>query len=229
MKTRPDTSLGEKLRDGSLYERAPARLRAQVLANLREAAEPKRSFKWAGFGGIGLPFLGGGMAGVAVCALAFMMFSWTQLPSRADNLGEEIVASHVRALISSRAIDVISTDQHTVKPWFNGRIDYAPPVVDLAAQGFPLVGGRLDYVDHRPVAVLVYRYLKHPIDLYVFPDTGGKPGSRATPLTRESDDGYSLVEWHQGGMVYWAISDASSVYVRRFAEALTSASALPSP
>jgi anti-sigma factor RsiW len=228
MKTRPDASLGEKLRDGSLYERAPARLRAQVLANLREAEAPKRPFKWTGSNWIGLPFLGGGMAGIGVCALAFMLFSWAQLaPSRSDNLGEEIVSSHVRALISSRAIDVVSTDQHTVKPWFNGRINYAPPVVDLEAQGFPLVGGRLDYVDHRPVAVLVYRYLKHPIDLYVFPDGSGKTGSSATPLTSKSDDGYALVEWRQGGMMYWAVSDASAVYVRRFAEALTSASLSP--
>jgi anti-sigma factor RsiW len=227
MKNRPDTSLGEKLRDGSLYERAPAHVRAQVLANLRDAAGPRRSSRWGGFNGIGLPFLGGGMAGIGVCALAFMAFSLTQPLFRSGGIGEEIVASHVRALISSRAIDVISTDQHTVKPWFNGRIDYAPPVVDLAAQGFPLVGGRLDYVDHRPVAVLVYRYLKHPIDLYVFPDAGGRPGPAATPLTKESDDGYSLVEWHQGGMVYWAISDASSVYVRRFAEALTAATVSP--
>ncbi|CAB3792288.1 anti-sigma factor family protein [Pararobbsia alpina] len=224
MKTRPDSSLGEKLRDGSLYERAPAHLRAQVLANLREAAQPKRSFKWAESSWIGLPFLGGGMTGIAACALVFMAFTWTQLPSRFDPVGEEIVASHVRALMSSRAIDVVSTDQHTVKPWFNGRINYAPPVVDLEAQGFPLVGGRLDYVDHRPVAVLVYRYLKHPIDLYVFPDNGGKTGSPVTPLKSHSEDGYSLVEWRHGGMVFWAISDASPVYVRHFADALTSAS-----
>jgi anti-sigma factor RsiW len=224
MKTKPDTSLGEKLRDGSLYERAPARLRAQVLANLREAAEPKPTFKWAGSGWMGLPFLGGGVAGMSLCALAFMMFLWNPLTPRPDRLGDEIVASHVRALISSRAIDVVSTDQHTVKPWFNGRIDYAPPVIDLETQGFPLVGGRLDYVDHRPVAVLVYRYLKHPIDLYVFPDHGGKPAAAPTSLTSESSDGYSLVEWRQGGMVYWAISDASPVYIRHFADTFKAAS-----
>jgi anti-sigma factor RsiW len=97
-------------------------------------------------------------------------------------------------------------------------------VVDPQAQGFPLVGGRLDYVDHRPVAVMIYRYLKHPIDLYVFPDdhgkSDGKTASSPTPLTTQSNDGYSLVEWRQDGMVYWAISDASPVYIKRFAEAI---------
>jgi anti-sigma factor RsiW len=228
METRPDSSLAEKLRDGSLYERAPAHLRAQVLAKLKEETDRKRPLKvsWPGrmFGLPFMPFVSGGLAGICLCSLAFMTFFLTQVPSRSGNVEQEIVASHVRALISSRDIDVISTDQHTVKPWFNGRIDYAPPVVDPRAQGFPLVGGRLDYVDHRPVAVLVYRYLKHPIDLYVFPDKGGKDGAKAASLTTQSNDGYSLVEWRQDGMVYWAISDASATYVKQFANAIKSAS-----
>jgi anti-sigma factor RsiW len=225
METRPDSSLAEKLRDGSLYERAPAHLRAQVLAKLAEETGKKRSFEvsWPGRM-FGLPFLSGGVAGICVCSLAFMAFFFTQVPSRSGGVGQEIVASHVRALMSSRDIDVISTDQHTVKPWFNGRIDYAPPVVDPRAQGFPLVGGRLDYVDHRPVAVLVYRYLKHPIDLYVFPDNARKDAAKPASLTTQENDGYTLVEWRQDGMVYWAISDASATYVKQFANAIKSAS-----
>jgi anti-sigma factor RsiW len=124
----------------------------------------------------------------------------------------EIVTSHVRALISSRDIDVVSTDQHTVKPWFNGRINYAPPVVDPRAYGFPLIGGRLDYVDDRPVSVIVYRYLKHPIDLYVFPDTDdGSAASNAVVDTPKmmSKEGYSIISWKRNGMVFWAITDAS--------------------
>jgi anti-sigma factor RsiW len=223
MKTKSDSSLGAMLRDGSLYERAPAHLRAQVRASLREETGSERSLEWGWLRRMALPFAGGGIAGICLCSLAFMTLFWAQLPSHSDPLGQEIVASHVRALMSSRAIDVISTDQHTVKPWFNGRIDYAPPVVDPQAQGFPLVGGRLDYVDHQPVAVLIYRYLKHPIDLYVFPDHGSKAGSPPTPLTVHANDGYSLVEWRQDGMVYWAISDASSIYVKRFADAIRNA------
>ncbi|CAN7279289.1 anti-sigma factor family protein [Caballeronia sp. 15711] len=225
METRSNLSsnvtLAEKLRDGSLYERAPESLRAQVQARLKAETAKKSPSPWNwSWHMSGLPFVGGGVAGIGLCSLVFLTLLWTQQPTRGGDLQQEIVSSHVRALISERPIDVVSTDQHTVKPWFNGRIDYAPPVVDPQAQGFPLVGGRLDYVDHRPVAVMIYRYLKHPIDLYVFPEDHGKSGPSSTPLTTQSNDGYSLVEWRQDGMVYWAISDASSVYVKRFAEAI---------
>ncbi|QIE28288.1 hypothetical protein SBC1_63920 (plasmid) [Caballeronia sp. SBC1] len=227
METRSNSSLAEKLRDGSLYERAPESLRAQVQARLKAETARKSPSLWPWNGSwrmAGLPFIGGGIAGIGLCSLVFMTLLWTQQPSRGGDLQQEIVSSHVRALMSARTMDVLSSDQHTVKPWFNGRIDYAPPVVDPEAQGFPLVGGRLDYVDHRPVAVMIYRYLKHPIDLYVFPDdhgkSDGKSASSSTPLITQSDDGYSLVEWHQDGMVYWAISDASPVYIKRFAEAI---------
>jgi anti-sigma factor RsiW len=225
VETKPNSTLGEKLRDGSLYERAPSSLRAQVQARLTEQANKKRPSAWHwSWRAAGLPFVGGGIAGIGLCSLVFMTVLLMQRPSGPGTLEQEIVASHVRALMSSRTMDVLSSDQHTVKPWFNGRIDYAPPVVDPQAKGFPLVGGRLDYVDHRPVAVMIYRYLKHPIDLYVFPDEHGKgasvSSSSATPLVTQSSDGYSLVEWRQDGMTFWAISDASPVYVKRFADAI---------
>ncbi|MFK4444867.1 anti-sigma factor RsiW [Caballeronia udeis] len=224
METKPNSSLADKLRDGSLYERAPASLRTQVQARLKaetakEAKQKPSRWNWS-WRMAGVPFIGGGVAGIALCSVVFMTLLWTQQPPRGGDLQQEIVSSHVRALMSARTMDVLSSDQHTVKPWFNGRIDYAPPVVDPQEQGFPLVGGRLDYVDHRPVAVMIYRYLKHPIDLYVFPDDHGKSAPSSTPLVTQSDDGYSLVEWHQDGMVYWAISDASPVYIKRFAEAI---------
>ena len=221
METKPNSSLADKLRDGSLYERAPASLRAQVQARLKAETAKKNPSPWNwSWRMAGLPFVGGGIVGIGLCSLVFMTLLWTQQPPRGSDIQQEIVSSHVRALMSARTMDVLSSDQHTVKPWFNGRIDYAPPVVDPQAQGFPLVGGRLDYVDHRPVAVMIYRYLKHPIDLYVFPDDHGKTASISTPLVTQSDDGYSLVEWHQDGMTYWAISDASPVYIKRFADAI---------
>jgi anti-sigma factor RsiW len=117
---------------------------------------------------------------------------------------DELVESHVRAQVSGRDIDVISTDRHTVKPWFNGRLDYSPPVEDLAASGFPLQGGRLDYLAHQRVAVLVYRYGKHVIDVYVFPQSGS--GAAPSTLGRE---GYSIAHWNAEGMTWWAISDAA--------------------
>ena len=225
METKSNSSLAEKLRDGSLYERAPESLRVQVQARLKAETARKSPSPWNGSWRMaGLPFVGGGMAGIGLCSLVFMTLLWTQPPPRGADVQQEIVSSHVRALMSARTMDVLSSDQHTVKPWFNGRIDYAPPVVDPKAQGFPLVGGRLDYVDHRPVAVMIYQYLKHPIDLYVYPEDRGKSDDKSalssTPLITQSDDGYSLVEWHQDGMVYWAISDASPVYIKRFAEAI---------
>jgi anti-sigma factor RsiW len=225
VETKSNSTVGEKLRDGSLYERAPSSLHAQVRARLNEERAkqraPKRPSPWSSLmRAAGLPFIGGGVAGIALCSMVFMTVLLLQRPASSGALEQEIVASHVRALMSSRTVDVVSSDQHTVKPWFNGRIDYAPPVVDPAAQGFPLVGGRLDYVDHRPVAVMIYRYLKHPIDLYVFPDDPARGEPASTALLTQSSDGYSLVEWRQDGMRYWAISDASPVYIKRFADAI---------
>jgi anti-sigma factor RsiW len=151
---------------------------------------------------------------------------WMQAVPRiapASPVAQEIVSSHVRALLSDRAIDVISSDKHTVKPWFNGRIDYAPPVIDPAGPGFALVGGRLDYIDHKPVAVVVYRYLKHPIDVYVFPEhkaPGDTKSDRDAAIVTQSDDGYSLARWNRDGMTFWAVTDASGAVLRQFEHAL---------
>jgi anti-sigma factor RsiW len=220
VETNNEVSLAEKLRDGSLYERAPSSLHAQVRARLNEQHNKKSwfSLNWP-MRSAGLLFAGGGISGICACALVFLSVMFFQRPAGSGAIEQEIVASHVRALMSSRTMDVLSSDQHTVKPWFNGRIDYAPPVVDPQAQGFPLVGGRLDYVDHRPVAVMIYRYLKHPIDLYVFPDTGPRTAA-STAMTTESSEGYSLIKWRQNGMVFWAITDASPVYLKRFADSI---------
>ncbi|RQT27561.1 anti-sigma factor [Burkholderia contaminans] len=132
-----------------------------------------------------------------------------------DRTVDELVSSHVRADLSTRDIDVISTDRHTVKPWFNGRIDYAPPVEDLAADGFALVGGRLDYVGRRRVAVLVYRYRQHVIDVYVRPagEGAGAPYSTVS-------QGYALDRWDAAGMTWWAVTDAEPSALAAFRTAL---------
>ncbi|WP_211472426.1 anti-sigma factor family protein [Collimonas humicola] len=209
-------SLGSVLRDGSLYHRAPPHLRARVLAELPRESTRRTVFAWSGFTTDGVrAWLNGGVTGIAVCALALSAASLIQRPTPTGSIGQEIVSSHVRALLSQHPIDVVSTDQHTVKPWFNGKLDYTPPVVDLAAQGFPLVGGRTDYVGHRTVAVLIYRYQKHPIDLYVFPDAGGMPASAA-----RASDGYAMAHWQRNGMTYWAITDAQSTHLRAFEQAM---------
>jgi len=226
-------SLATRLTDGSLYHRAPEHLRSQLLARMRDEAmdeERQRSQaaikrnKWRWPFAEPWPFFGGAFTGATLSALVLGSLLWFQMTPRvpADaSIAQEIVSSHVRALVSDRPIDVLSSDKHTVKPWFNGRIDYAPPVIDPAGPGFALVGGRLDYVGHRPVAVVVYRYLKHPIDVYVFPEK--KTGTSARDgqaIFTQSDDGYALARWNHEGMTFWAVTDASGAVLRQFAQAI---------
>ncbi|NLP64051.1 zf-HC2 domain-containing protein [Paraburkholderia sacchari] len=149
-----------------------------------------------------------GFAGavVVLCILSVAAVLHLRQPAAGGAFVEELVASHVRAQISGRDLDVVSTDRHTVKPWFNGRIDYAPPVEDFSAQGFPLAGGRLDYVGRERVAVLVYRYRKHVIDVYVFPPGVAGPVTEAD--APRASEGYSLARWQAAGMTWWAVTDA---------------------
>ncbi|RQR28486.1 anti-sigma factor [Burkholderia sp. Bp9143] len=161
-----------------------------------------------------LPGLGWGVAlMVALAAGAGMALSARH--AETGQTVDELVASHVRAGLSARDIDVISTDRHTVKPWFNGRLDYAPPVEDLSASGFPLAGGRLDYVGRRRVAVLVYRYRQHVIDVYVRP-----AGGRETAPYATVSQGYALDRWDAAGMTWWAVTDAEPSALAAFRTAL---------
>ena len=143
-------------------------------------------------------------AALAAC-IALLVVIPAQQP-----LLDELVASHIRALQPGHLEDVISTSEHTVKPWFDGRIDFAPPVKDLAAKQFPLLGGRLDYVGGRPVAVLVYGSDKHVIDLYVWPGAGDPSPSGAT------SDGYNALHWSEKGMSFWAVSDVEPARLGEF-------------
>ncbi|WP_025599708.1 anti-sigma factor family protein [Burkholderia sp. WSM2230] len=159
-------------------------------------------------GGAAAPLASGWLLPVAFAlgAVAVAVTLNLRRPAEFPPFADELIASHVRAQVSGRDIDVISTDRHTVKPWFNGRLDYSPPVEDLAANGFSLEGGRLDYLAHRRVAVLVYRYRKHVIDVYVFPQTASAGSAAPAALARE---GYSLAHWDAEGMTWWAITDAA--------------------
>ncbi len=204
------------------YFAAPDALRARLVAALPETHSERprsRPFGWTwgagrapggerGANARGRAASLGWPAGIAAAAAVLAVSAALVLHRPGGTQApfvEELVASHVRAQLSGHDIDVISSDQHTVKPWFNGRLDYAPPVEDLADQGFALTGGRLDYIDHRRVAVLVYRYRKHVVDVYVMPETDA--AARRAPASLTSD-GYALASWRDRGMTWWAVSDA---------------------
>ena len=134
-------------------------------------------------------------------------------PSADERLGDEVITSHARALLTQHVIDVASSDQHTVKPWFTGKLDFSPPVRDFAEQGYPLAGGRVDYLDHHTVAVVVYRRRQHLIDVFIWPDSG-----KAPPL--QSSQGYHLAGKTASGMRFLAISDVDPGELQQLVEML---------
>ncbi len=200
---------------------APAALREHMEAQLlpRRATPPPPS----GFRRLRplLPFgAGAAIAGAALAASLMLVLLPPSPRGAADEEVEaQLVISHIRALQPGHLTDVLSTDKHTVKPWFNGRIDYAPPVRDFAQQGFPLIGGRLDYVGGRAVAVLVYAHGGHKIDVYVWPDRDAK---RETPEVKQ---GYNLVYWTDHGMQCVAVSDLEPGLLAAFVRLWTTAAA----
>jgi anti-sigma factor RsiW len=131
-----------------------------------------------------------------------------------NTTADAIVSDHIRALIAPQPADVASSDRHTVKPWFNGRIPESPRVVDVAKNDFPLIGGRIDVVERNPVPTLVYHHRKHLISLTAIPSPG-KPD--AAPISR-TIEGYNVIEWIGDGVTYWAVSDVAAPDLAHFAE-----------
>jgi anti-sigma factor RsiW len=203
--------IGTGLRTIAPYYDAPAHLRAQVLKSLRQTAGSRRA--WHGFSWS--PRWTAGAWAMAATALLAVSMGWNVMQLRSGNAGgevaQEIVASHVRSLIGDHLLDVPSTDQHNVKPWFNGKLDYSPDVKDFVASDFTLIGGRVDYIDHRPIAALVYKRRQHVINLFVWP-------SNSAPAAPAAVSGFNLDVWNSAGINYCAISDLNQAELGQFAD-----------
>ncbi len=219
------------------YYKAPAELRERIQSSLREemVAQPMRNvgrdvqplfprrqpeprtvlfgtqWNWLSLAGLGLA-----AAIIFAAIIAVNLVPRWQRPAADQFLATQLIASHVRSLMANHLTDVASSDQHTVKPWLDAKLDFAPAVVDLASEGFPLVGGRLDYLDNRTVAALVYQRRKHFINLFVWP---AAPDATRTPkiITRQ---GYQLLHWVDSDFDYWAVSDVNVNDLRTFKEQL---------
>ena len=200
LRHRNQLTLRSSFKDNSLYYRAPQDLRIRIRLSLREEVKtevPQRSFRWTSL-----------ILAVSVAVLLITTTIEVVLrivrPAADERIAQEIVSDHVRSLQSANQLPgVLSSDQHTIKPWFNGKVDFSPPVNDFAAQDFHLYGGRLDYVNNRTVATLIYQRRSHFINLYIWP--AQQPQTTGTVTVERQ--GYNLVHWTSSGMNFWAISD----------------------
>ena len=190
-------SLVSAVENGALRFKASPRLKRNVQAAIR-AANPRASrsiFHWR--------WASAFASAVLIVALTWVATTRWNRSSEETQLVNDIVSSHVRSMMANHITDVSSSDSHTVKPWFGGKLDYSPPVKDLTEQGFRLIGGRLEYLENRPVAALVYQRSQHFINLFVWPSNGGTV-KQENQLTLQ---GYNLIHWTKSGMTYWLISE----------------------
>lgn len=204
------TALSARLKTGALRIGAPEHFAKRIVAAL-----PQRGWRDTGFWRWRFDWLRAGAVAAVLLAVVWSAVLYLGMPPAQERLADEVIASHLRSLQADHLFDVASSDQHTVKPWFNGQLNFAPPVVDLSGQEFPLMGGRLDYFAGRPVAAIVYRHNRHPLNLYIWP--GADADTAPRKLYRR---GFHLVRWTGGGMEYWAISDLSGEDLDRFVAAL---------
>jgi anti-sigma factor RsiW len=205
--------------EAKLKEPAPAALRSRI-----EAALPLPSAQVIPLRTFSQPtrrtFFGGFAAGTALsAAIAASLVLTVFRNDQEQMIANEVVSAHIRSLQAGHLMDVETSDRHTVKPWFNGKLDVAPPVIDLSAQGFTLIGGRLDYVDGEPVASIVYQSRKHVINLFVARRLGVAHAGAKTEMIQ----GYNVRHWSEKGLDFWAVSDIAAPELDEFAQKISTA------
>jgi anti-sigma factor RsiW len=204
-------ALRSQLDDPDLRYAAPNDFADQIRKKLALSSRPTRKI---------LLFPAAAWIPTAVAAAAvFGAFVYANIgrliPTEPASLVAEVASDHIRSLIGTHLIDVESSDQHTVKPWFAGKIDFSPPVRDFADQGFKLIGGRLDYVRGNNVAVLVYRFKNHYVSLFLCRERAPEAASKQTSFDYQ---GYNLLYWNANGLDCWAVSDAAPGALLEFAK-----------
>ena len=201
------SALRGALQNQDLRLAAPSSLRRNIADKIREQEVSEREAtprpSWLQYGG---------WAAAAVVLLASVLMLQLSTVRREDRLVADLVSSHVRSLMAAHLMDVPSTDQHTVKPWFDGKLDFAPPVKDFRDSGFPLLGGRLDVIDGHPAAALVYGRHKHILNLFIWPARSSETAS--VHATRRN--GYNVIQWSDGAMTYAVVSDLNQTELREF-------------
>jgi anti-sigma factor RsiW len=215
--------------DANLKEATPAQLRSRIEAALAlpptRVAAPRQSWlaalrtSWQNF-------FGGFAVGTALsAAVAASLVIAVVRDGQNQQIAGDIVSAHLRSLQAGHLTDVETSDQHTVKPWFNGKLDVAPPVINLTAQGFTLIGGRLDYINGQPVASIVYRRRKHVINLFV-----AQPlGAAIRGVKDETVQGFNIRHWRESGLDLWAVSDIDAGELDEFGQKFTAALHAPGP
>jgi anti-sigma factor RsiW len=221
-------SLIRAIGNATPYFKAPVELRGRVQSSLREETTDRPVRNGAPGAQIQfhkrqpeprpilseIPWNWLGLAAVIILAAIIVLNVVPQLqrPGADQFLATQLIASHARSLMANHLTDVASSDQHTVKPWLDAKLDFAPAVVDLSQKGFPLIGGRLDYLDNRPVAALIYQRRQHFINLFVWPLGSERAGSTKA-MTRQ---GYQLLHWVDSDLNYWAVSDINEKELQEF-------------
>jgi anti-sigma factor RsiW len=197
--------MSRQVEDADLRYTAPPSLRRRIEASLPQPKPaPSRRSVLRGFA------MGSALSAIAATGL----FAIVLRHDDDQRIMSEVISAHLRSLQAGHLTDVVSTDQHTVKPWFNGKLDVSPPVVDLTAQGFTLIGGRLDYLDARAIGAVVYRRRQHIINLFVAQTSD----TERRPARKEHIQGFNILTWSAQGMKFWAVSDVAPDELAEFGE-----------